>query len=222
MPIKNKIKTLYQNILNTLFPISCLGCNKPDTWLCDNCLSKIKFNNQPLLPSTPETKNLDRLISACHYKDSLLQKVIPAYKYKFATELAKPLSQILIQTLEKFDLLTNTILIPVPLHKKRFNERGFNQAELLAKNLGQHFNLKVETRLIIRVKNTDHQARLDRQARLSNLDQAFKCLKPTLVTNKNIILIDDVSTTGSTLNKIAGILKNAGAKIIWGLVVAHE
>lgn len=222
MPPKSKLKKFYHSILNTLFPISCLGCNQPDTWLCNNCLEKIKLNDNPELPRHKDINHLDKLISACHYKNSLLQKIIPTFKYKYATELAKPLAKILIKTLEQFELPKNTLLIPVPLHRKRFNERGFNQAELIAKHLAKHFNLEVNANIIKRTKNTGHQARLSRKQRLKNLNQAFTCANPNKIKNKNIILVDDVSTTGATLNKIAGVLKRAGVKICWGIVIAHE
>ncbi|MFA7662335.1 MAG: ComF family protein [Patescibacteria group bacterium] len=211
-----------QFLLDLLFPIDCLGCGQKDTWLCENCFQKIKILDNNLIPKNNDTLFLDKIISACHYKNSLLEKIIPTFKYKFATELARPLGQILIQTLSKFEIPSETILIPVPLHQKRFNERGFNQAELLAKELSLHFDLLLQTKIISRTKNTEHQARLNRTERLQNLDQCFRCLNPDLVKNKNIILIDDVLTTGSTLNNIAEILKKSGAKEIWGLVVAHE
>ena len=213
---------IFDFILDLLFPISCLGCDKKDTWLCDNCLEKIKLQEDPVLSPTTETKNLDKLISACHYKGSLLEKIIPTFKYKFVTDLARPLSKILIWALEKFKLPSDAILIPVPLHRKRFRKRGFNQAELLAKKLAKHFDISLRTDLIIRHKNTLHQARLSRDERLKNLHRSFRCINPALVKNKNVILVDDVSTTGATLNKIADTLKSAGAKTVWGLVIAHE
>lgn len=111
-------------------------------------------------------------------------------------------------------------LIPIPLHKKRENQRGFNQAKLLAENIALYFNLPLLNNALIKTKATPPQADLKGRQRRENIKNAFSCLSPDLVQNKTILLIDDVTTTGATLQQAAKVLKQAGARSVWSLVIA--
>ena len=218
-------------VLDLFFPKKCLGCNKGGTYICDNCLDKVD-----LIQSDKNQKlsNLDRLIWAVPYSNPLVKALIKNFKYHYVKELAKPLAQLLIKSLGtfNFELLTlNFVVIPVPLHKRKLRERGFNQAELLAKEVVEHFSLPLENNVLIRKKYTPQQARTRspkiRQKALKNAfdinpEFAKKCVaeKKNLLKNKTIILVDDVATTGTTLSEAAKVLKQAGAKEIWGLVIA--
>ena len=125
-----------------------------------------------------------------------------------------------------------TIIIPVPLHRRRLNWRGFNQSELLANEIAGKSNLEVNTKLLIRWRNTKPQTKIKSMAeRKENIKGAFKIgivgtgLKPVpteLLKNKNIIIVDDVCTTLATLNECALVIKKAGAKKVWGAVVARR
>ncbi len=163
-------------------------------------------------------------------------------------ELVNPLGQLLINTLKQAKIDPSFILIPIPLHRKRFLFRGFNQAELLARILGKELNLKVENEILKRKIFTLPQTELkDPEARKQNIKNAFSLVdaersKITLkslfcfqksslkssinslspkdkIKNKNIILIDDVLTTGATLQEAAKVLKKARARKIWALVL---
>ena len=113
-------------------------------------------------------------------------------------------------------------ILAVPLHKKRLRWRGFNQAEYLAKRVADHFGLIFRDDIIIRQKYTPPQVKIrDYKERAKNIKGAFKCLSPRSIKNKKIILIDDVCTTLSTLGECAKVLKKAGAKEVWGLVLAR-
>jgi len=113
--------------------------------------------------------------------------------------------------------------VPVPLHRRRFNWRGFNQSLLLAKYIGDKFYLPVREDMILRVKNTKPQTTTkNEEERRKNIDKAFSCPNAEEMRGKNIILIDDVCTTSATLNECAKELKKAGAKNVWGLVVARR
>ena len=121
--------------------------------------------------------------------------------------------------------------MPIPLHKKRLKNRGFNQAELLAKEIAEHYSLCLETEILKRKQAIIPQAKIkNHKARRANIKNIFeidpkftkKCVvkKQNLLKDKTIILIDDVTTTGATLSEAAKILKRAGTKEVWGLVVA--
>ena len=118
--------------------------------------------------------------------------------------------------------LIKVIVVPVPLNKKRLLERGFNQSALLSECFARHFGLTCHAEIIERFRPTPHQVGLNKQQRQINVKNSFKIIKPELVKNKNIILIDDVVTTGSTLEEVAKTLKQNGAQKVIGLVVAKD
>ena len=215
-----------------------MGCGLPDTYLCRDCFNKIELakNNtcffcrkitwqgKICIGCTRET-GLDRLIAATEYKTSLIRELIKAFKYHYVRELAKILSQLLIKVIENNWSLDighwDFIIVPVPLYKIRLRNRGFNQAELLAKEVADYFKLPVETNILKRKIPTIPQAKIkDMEKRRANLKEVFEISPKPSLEGKIIILIDDVTTTGATLVEAAKILKKSGAKEIWGLVVA--
>lgn len=193
---------------------------------------------------------LDGLWVATEYK--ITNKAIHKFKFNFVKDISFSLSEIMAKSIlevQEFgdfhDLLlvnfsqekeneeiyiektknkkAETIIIPVPLHKRRFNWRGFNQAFLLAEYIADKFKLPVYENLIIRKKNTKPQTKIESmKERKANIKGAFFCPRKNLVKNKNVIIIDDVCTTLATLDECAIELKKAGAKNIWGLVVARR
>lgn len=222
MNIKHLTNKIFNALLSLLFPIECLGCHKEDTYLCDNCFNKISIY-QSIEPFDHPLKYLNGIMTATDYHHNLIRAIIHHFKFRFIKELANPLAQLLIDFFEKIKIdLPEPIIIPVPLNKKRFLERGFNQAELIAKIFTEHFNYSLMTDLIERARNTPHQVGLNKKKRLTNVQGAFIISNPELIQNKNIILIDDVVTTGSTLEEIAKVLKDFGAQEVWGLTVAKD
>lgn len=168
-------------------------------------------------------------------KNSLVKEAVHVFKYRFVKDLAKPLSGLMVKQLKNRELFRkekpipfgpdideDRIIIPVPLHPKRFRWRGFNQAELLAENLAKRFSLPIENSVLTRTKNNIPQVEIkERRARLENIRGAFTCSETQKLKNKRIILVDDVSTTAGTLSECANVLKKAGAKEVWGAVVAR-
>ena len=250
----NRVKNFF---LDLFFPKKCLGCGQPDTYLCRDCFTrlvtrqdKIEFspNNTcffcgkitwqgKICINCAKENGLDRLIAATEYKNPLIREIIKAFKYHYAKELASPLSKLLIKSLEANSTISlevaegdrSTIIVPVPLYKYRLHYRGFNQAELLAKEVADYFNLPIEHNILKRRIFTTPQAKIkDTEKRRTNLKEVFEIgpeysirgTCPELVEGKTIILIDDVCTTGATLVEAAKILKESGAKEVWGLVVA--
>jgi ComF family protein len=203
---------------------------------------------------------LDGLWVASEYSDKLLAQTIHKFKFNFVRDLSYPLGKIILKSvleqeefgdfqdflftrsvqnleedLENTDSFKSaksfqTIIVPVPLHRRRFNWRGFNQSELLAKQIVAKSGLKVYNNLLIRWRNTTPQTKIrSMEERKKNIKGAFKVVRmglkpiPTgLLKNKNIIIVDDVCTTLATLNECALAVKRAGAKNVWGVVVARR
>ena len=117
--------------------------------------------------------------------------------------------------------LSDLILIPAPLHRIKFNQRGYNQSELIAAGLAKYLNAESANDCLFKIKSTKDQASLKEGKRLENLKNSFLCIKPWLITGKRVLLIDDVYTTGTTMNECAKVLKEAGAREIVGLAIAR-
>jgi len=240
-------KKISNFILDLFFPKKCLGCGKNGTYICQSCLDKIEIakNNkcpfcEKITPSglicqkCREKYGLDRLIWAIPYFNPLIKNLIKNFKYNYVKELAVPLGQILIKSLKPFEFELseeNFIIAPIPLHRRRLRERDFNQAELLGENVANYFSIPLENNVLKRKKFTPPQAKIkDYKTRKENLKDIFeinpkfvkKCVdvNQNLLKDKIIILVDDVATTGATLSEAAKVLKKAGAKEVWGLVVA--
>ena len=241
------IQKITNFLFDLFFPKKCIGCGKNGSYLCDSCFSKIDIAsnnycficerpsiNGILCPICRKKTNLDRLIWVNSYSNPLIENLIKAFKYKYVEELAIPLSKLLIKGLENnsgIPNVNNTIIVPIPLHKKRIRERGFNQAELLAKHVANYFSIPLENKLLKRVFYTTPQANLqnhiDRKENIKNafginpkFVEKYKNLATEKIKGKTAILIDDVATTGATLSEAAKILKKAGIREVWGLVIA--
>jgi len=230
-------------ILDLLFPIHCLGCSKENCqgFICPICFKQIPLNKKLPLKSN-DKGNLTGLIVASYYNYPLVKQAVHRYKYDFIKDLSKPLGQLMVKRLNRFsDFLDkdNSILIPVPLHKKRLRWRGFNQAELLAIEIGKQLNIPVVNNLLIRTKYSIPQVKIktssERQQNIkhafslsSNQGQSLKLhpfakgcnFKDCPCVNKTIILIDDIATTSATLKECAKALNPLRPKEIWGLVIA--
>ncbi|TSD02053.1 MAG: phosphoribosyltransferase [Parcubacteria group bacterium Athens0714_24] len=191
------------------FPQKCIGCGNKNDILCRKCIDKI---------DKPTFLELNNVFAASDYNDILVKKAIWLLKYRGIRETAEPLAELIkIRLLEKIKD-KETAFIPIPLSAKRMKERCFNQTELIAK----HISDNVITNVLYKMKETPSQVALkDRRKRLQNIKGSFGVKNAELIINKNIILIDDVSTTGATMAEAKKILKNAGAKNVIGLVVAR-
>ena len=207
---------MFKFILDLLFPVTCLGgCGRFDVWLCDNCINKlnIKPSNKKFNKS-----HLDGLYYCDNYNNQILSSSLHFFKYKYITDLAKPLGKIMYMSLPSksyFDLIAF-----VPMHKKKELVRCFNQTYLLAKEISNISKLPIARGVLQKNKNTAAQMTLKENDRKANLKNAFICLNKNAVKNKKILIVDDVYTTGSTLRECAYTLKKAGGSEVWGLVLA--
>ena len=235
-----KLDKIKNFILDLFFPKKCLGCGKHNTYLCEECFKKISNNGWVSLNCQKEF-GLDRIISAAGYVDPLTRDLIKALKYGFARELAKPLSRLIIKHLESISFIStiparhspeakpmaggsinSTLIIPVPLHSRRLHERGFNQAELIAQEIADYFQLPIKTDILKRIRPTQRQTDLkDNKERKNNIKDAFEINDFEPIKGKVVLLIDDVITSGATLSEAAKILKQSGAKEVWAITVAR-
>lgn len=159
--------------------------------------------------------HLDGLIVATYFDYGPVREMVHAFKYHNAKEVAEILGALISHNLNQTNLAVagDVMVVPVPLHPKRLAERGFNQAEILASKLGRPVSC-----VLRRVRSTISQTGLHRMQRQANVRGAFVCLQPL---QGEVLLVDDVATTGATLDECARILKLAGAKRVSGVVVAR-
>jgi ComF family protein len=153
--------------------------------------------------------------------DGVIRKAIHELKYRNLRAVAPALARFLHDFLLE-NPVPGEVLVPVPIHRKRQRERGYNQSSLLARELGRLSRLPMVEDCLVRQTYTPPQARTTSVIeRRENVADAFACIDERL-RGKQVILIDDVSTSGATLNACAGVLKSAGATTVWGLVIALE
>lgn len=236
--------TIRKEILDTVFPNYCLGCRQTGLLLCQTCQNRLLLSQEQRCPQcfvhiTPcgevcfschdhFSLALDGLFVASSYQEPLLARAIHTYKYRFIPGVSVPLGKLLTNALIKSTLPLPDALIPVPLHKRRLRFRGFNQSELLANELAQSltpgFTLPVLSHVLLRTRFTKPQMKTEsREERLHNLKNAFALAPNTepLIADKYLWLVDDVATTGTTLEECARILKQHGAAKVFGIVLAH-
>jgi ComF family protein len=219
--------------IDLLLPQFCLGCGREGSALCSICLSHFPAISSPIcrrcgLPLTREScpncqrrePSFDGLRSPFRF-ERLVREAIHLFKYQNLRCLAKPLAAELAGYLKRNPLPAD-LIVPVPLHRKKLRERGYNQSELVALELGRMVGLQVDCKSLERSLETKPQARLEKAAqRRRNVAGAFQCLDKTPAGRK-ILIIDDVATSGETIHSCALPLKQAGASSIWGLTIARE
>lgn len=228
-------------ILDTIYPKKCIICNKDDTFLCLDCLQNIKIKTKQKCIVCGKKNNCGKLCPECsnrfyfqysviatNFKNKDVSIIIKTFKYRFVSELGKNIGLImftLINDLQEKEvefkefLDTKPLIMFVPLHKKRLNWRGFNQAQIIAEYLSEKMNLNVNYSLS-REKNSKTQTNLEKEDRLQNAKDIFACNAD--LNKKNIILVDDVITTGATVKYASKSLKQANAGKIMTLAFAGE
>ena len=210
-------------VFDLLFPKFCLNCQREGNYLCEDCQSTLLVSG---VHQKNPTQNLKDLYFALPYQQPLIKNLIKLFKYQpFVKELAIPLTSLIIthfQLTEKSPAdFVNFILVPVPSEKKKLKWRGFNQAEEIGKELTKFFRISLLNNVLAKIKETPSQVELSDEERKENIKGVFTVRNKELIKNKKILLIDDVYTTGSTMEECARVLKTAGAKEIIGIVVAR-
>ncbi len=224
-----------QTLLDLLFPPHCAACQRGGHILCPTCLALI----QPLSPLCCQVcGSPDGLQAIClhclHHPLQVsgtrsvalfagpLRACIHALKYKGCTRIAEPLGLLLAQAYQRYGMQAD-LVIPVPLHSEREQQRGYNQSLLLARVCAAQLALPIWPDALQRIRATPSQVGLHTIERRQNVQGAFLCPTPYtgVLVQRSILLIDDVSTTGATLEACAEPLFAAGARAVWGLVLAR-
>ena len=231
---------ILETLKQAIYPehYSCILCEKEINYngydFCDECLKKLPYINSKVCLRCGEPINIQsnyclnckntnhyfKKNVSCFEYTSPISNIIVDYKFNKAKYLGNIFSTFMVQKCIEENLLPD-VIIPIPLHKSRLKERGFNQAELLAKDFASKLNVPLLTNCIIRSKNTPKQSLLSPAERAANVQNAFVVIDKSSVKNKTILLIDDVYTTGATLSSCAKCLLNAKAKQVYCLTIAH-
>jgi len=155
--------------------------------------------------------------------EGILKDIIWRYKYEFVRILAEPLSEMLVERFGSFAQKKQFIITYVPSSKQRQRWRGFNQSALIAKKIADKTGLNLET-LLLKKGRTSPQVGLSKKQRIKNIEGKIKAVNVTKskIKDKRILIIDDVYTTGATLEECAKILRQAGAREVWGLVLSRD
>lgn len=209
------------HVSSLLFPTTCVSCKRVGEPLCDHCLAHAPFAVQQ--------NNAFRSVFV--YNSTVMHRALWSFKYKnnrsLARVFAQPMNDIILEDIGEeslFHSFDKPLLIPIPLHPHRKRQRGYNQSELLCKELSfinpDLFEVKCD--VLYRNRHTESQARTaSKRTRLKNVRGCFSVRNSANISGRYIILIDDIATTGATLAEATKVLKRAGAKSVTSYVVAH-
>ena len=220
--------------LDLLFPQRCIGCGEEGMLICHACRKSLIRIMPPICPLCGRPQPSGIVCSHCVSRrtgidgirspfrfDGLMRQAVHQFKYKNLRSFSGLMAAMLRDYLQQ-NPLPSEVLVPVPLHPRRLRERGYNQSELLARELSRLTGIPLNCNFFRRTRYLSPQALTDFvEERLENVYQAFSCCNSAL-QGKQVLLIDDVSTSGATLDSCALTLKSAGAVSVWGLVLARE
>ncbi len=231
------VKKIGNFVLDTIFPIECIGCKKEGEWLCGPCAGRIPIEeqNECMVCKTSGGAGrtcfmcrreipLARLVRVFPYDALVVKRALQLIKYNYVKNLLDPLVIAAMpywrKALEQNDIdLRALVFIPVPLHARRKRERGFNQSEIIAEAVAKECGAKF-VNVLKRRRYTYPQVDLDEKDRRRNIQGAFICADADAAENQYVVVVDDVATTGSTLKECALALLNCKAKEVWGLTLA--
>lgn len=242
---KNYVANGAKYLLHVLLPRTCFACGKDLTYdaaapLCPSCENGLTLPG-PLIcqrcgvvlksggahcfhcRGSKEDKFKCKIIrSACNFNE-FSRGLVHALKYQGIDYVAPYMGAFMARRFTLFGEFSDVnLVIPVPLFKKRMRKRGYNQSELLARAFCKETGIALDTSSLVRVRDTGSQTKLGREARIANMAGAFKVKDAAAVKGKTVLLIDDVATTGSTLEACAQALRQAGAKRVMAFTFARE
>ncbi len=238
--MKKYIQKVYEEVWAYLFPLFCVVCKHEGGLLCGRCQKDIDLNAVFACPYCHKTTRAGEICPACishttglsqvvsftkYQEHTAMDKLLHAYKYAYQESVLLLYRQLFTDFFARFPELYAGVdyLVPIPLHRRRFAERGFNQSVGIAKELGAVRNMPMHD-MLCRKRYTNQQALLSQQERQENMQDAFALLpkKEALIYGKRILLVDDVYTTGATMQSAAAVLKSAGAKEVCGFTILRS
>ena len=219
-------------VLNFLFPPVCGICGKLDkNWICLKCRKRIKkYERFELVKSKKRIGKLfnflenniyfDEILYCFEYKN-LIRNLILKYKFSDCGFLSNLFANVILNNKKINEILKSyDIMIPVPVSKLKKKIRGYNQTELITKHFKNY--IEIDSKNLVKIRNTKTQSTLSANERIQNVKNAFELKDVSSIKNKDIILFDDIITTGLTINEISKILKEAGARKVLVLVIAKD
>jgi len=219
-------------LLNLLYPPHCVVCERGGAWLCADCTADVALLPAPWCPHCGRPTNAPQLCAACRAQPSYLmgirsvgyyatplREAVHALKYEGVRVLAEPLAELLMAFWSR-SALPVSVIVPVPLHRSRSRYRGYNQAMLLARAFGRRAGMPVVAECLVRSRATRSQVGLNAEERRANVRDAFVCNNEAL-RGERVLLMDDVFTTGATLEACAQALLEGGAVGVWALTLAR-
>ncbi len=239
------IRDIFLGFLDILYPRHCFACDKSlheeqNTYICESCLEIIETTEARRCSKcglklgagiTSSSKGCHecnntnlRFEKSFFVSDNTepVKTLIHQFKYKKHMCLATPLGLLLTNLLLQKTIGEIDFVVPVPLHWKKKRERGFNQSELMARKISRKLSIPISTNNLFRVKNTLSQTQLSRTQRQKNVKGAFKVKDPEMFFRKNVLLVDDVLTTGMTASECAKNLENAGTNKVFLIALARS
>lgn len=221
-------------LVNLLFPKICFGCGKNGSYLCPRCFKEqVRINLQQRChvcgkecrvgmthQECSELSYLDGLVYVVSY-DGIIKKLLYDAKYNLYFAILTDVAKIMADYLQFYTLGFDFEVTAVPLHATKKRKRGFNQAEVLGRGISRHLGKRYRE-LLVKTTATHSQMGQGRQGRLENLKGSFTPKRDAISTSKNILLVDDVYTTGTTLNECAKVLKGEGFQQIIGFTFARS
>lgn len=227
----NPIKQFINCIIDFIYPKICPLCEmkmEENGHFCPQCMDRlINSMTMTIHKGRQDFHHLegeihfDKVFTCWNYTADM-EKLIHTVKYQRGKRLGRLLGVKAGEALKRtFEGWNESVMVPVPLHKIRHRERGYNQSEILSRGLAEHIPFPIESKILVRRRKTQSQTLLPIQERQKNVEGAFNVIEPHFFKGKRILLVDDVCTSGSTLNSCAYSLKNAGVKGIVCVALAR-
>ena len=230
---RTRLKAVSASFIETIFPPVCASCRVVGSLLCVDCRTQLQWVDHPICESCGQIASrpgdlckvclirplpLKQIRAAVFFEDPA-STLIHKMKYEGLFGLAEPLVDLMACAWEKWQTPID-IILPIPLHPDRERKRGYNQSDLLARGFGKHLNIAVDSKIIYRTRYTSPQVELNARDRLTNVSGAF-VVQSQKAMGKDVLLIDDVCTTGATMAAAAEVLLEAGAASVSGYCVAR-
>lgn len=230
------LRDVFSGVLDLIYPPHCVICRQAGQgYICGECLEKIDLIEPPVCRKCG-TPCADYVCGECRDREyafecarsagifeGVLRDAIHALKYNNHIVVADPLAELMIDAFPSTGLAgTVDVIVPIPIHRSRMVDRGFNQSEELANRLGKRIGLPVEPTVLRKTKKTKHQVELAFDLRATNVNGSYAANHAEKIRGKRVLLVDDVFTTGSTLNEAARVLRDAGASSVRAYTLAKS